>query len=460
MYQNPDRLPDVTSPSATPENPLSALLRNSVDLAALLAPGDAERVAESIPAFLRPQYDEAMRIRMMVEDDHTDADKRARFAREFARRDLEEELSLEYAEHKRAKMLESGAHQDLADAFKDLCLTSDMLDTMEIPDPLVRGFMDKSSLVRLFGPSNSLKSFVGLDLAGCVAAGIEWHGNVTTQGNTLYVAAEGAAGMIKRVRAWEKKNGRKFEGIIYPFAVQIADAKEMAKLVAYATIGKFEFVVFDTQARCTVGLDENSNTEMGTIVANLDALKVATGACVMMVHHSGSDNAERARGATAIYAAMDAEFRVTRKGMHITVETMKRKDGAQAEPLHLSALEMHVTTPRGEDTSLALVSGHTSDGYASSEVLSVPTITTAQTATLVALARYDSQGPTQLAVDQGMPKDRKNVVAQDLASLKRFDCVEKVGSHYRINDRGWKVLEALKLNTGWHTVAPLDEDDQ
>src|SRR5438034_1345408 len=60
----------------------------------------------------------------------------------------------------------------------------------------------------------------------------------------------------------------------------------------------------DTLARCFVGGEENSAKDMGLFVAGLDRLRAATGAAVLVVHHTGRESG-RERGSTALSGAVD-----------------------------------------------------------------------------------------------------------------------------------------------------------
>jgi hypothetical protein len=94
-------------------------------------------------------------------------------------------------------------------------------------------------------------------------------------------------------------------------------------------------VVLDTQARVTVGVNENDAGEMGQAINAWEAVREATGACVLVVHHRGIAGG-RGRGSTAVYGAMTTELDVSRAGPNITVETTKQKDAPEASPLVLT----------------------------------------------------------------------------------------------------------------------------
>lgn len=247
---------------------------------------------------------------------------------------------------------EKAALYAAADSEGDTFALLSSMDLDELPEAetLVDGFLVKESIVRLYGPPKSYKSFIMLDLAACVGGGIEWHGKRVEQSRVLYVVAEGVRGIKRRVRSWEALNKRAMVGVeFYERAVQLGDRKDVSKLIRTAKRGNFEFIILDTQARCTVGLEENSASEMGVVVAALDVLKEVTGACVALVHHSGASGG-RARGSTAILGALDAEFEVEadKDAMSVTMHTRAQKDLAEA-----GSVDFDLVTP-GPGQSLAV----------------------------------------------------------------------------------------------------------
>jgi hypothetical protein len=255
---------------------------------------------------------------------------RKRAKHEADRRDAEERAAYLTSEEGR-----SAAAQQFEAEIIDL-------DDLEDPEPLIEGFLHRDTLVRTFGPPKSLKSFVTLDMAACVSLGIEWQGHRTVQTTVLYIVAEGARGVKKRRNAWNQHHQAEMKVIFYPKPVQIGDQEEMYRLIAFCLAKQVGYVIFDTQARCTVGVEENDNTEMGEIVAALDILKQETGACVHMVHHSVGSDPRKARGATAWDGAVDAEFYTKRDRDHDTVDfvTKFQKDISEADNVVLNAVEV------------------------------------------------------------------------------------------------------------------------
>lgn len=217
-------------------------------------------------------------------------------------------------------------------------LTDEELDDIPAPEALVEGWLYRDTLARLWGPSGAGKSHVAVDLAASIATGTPWHGCAVKQGGVVYVVAEGASGMAQRRRAWQEHHGQARTGVRWvamPVQVMGPDWERfVAEVVAVAP----SLVILDTQARVTEGVDENDNTAMGEVIGALDRLREATGACVLLVHHQGSGDADRARGATSVKGAMVTEISVSKRpgSAEVTVKNPKQKDTAEAGPIVLT----------------------------------------------------------------------------------------------------------------------------
>jgi len=125
--------------------------------------------------------------------------------------------------------------------------------------------------------------------------------------------------------------------------VQLADDTHVAAMKQVVYDYKIDFVVFDTLARCTIGLNENSSTDMGEFIHNAYELRDTRGegmTDVLIIHHSGYDTG-RSRGSTAIPANVDNSYQVEAEDPHveITLTTTKRKDGPPHDPMSLRLAE-------------------------------------------------------------------------------------------------------------------------
>ena len=200
---------------------------------------------------------------------------------------------------------------------------------------LVRGYVEADSLALVYGEPGHGKSFLAIDLAASIATGTPWHGAETKPGAVFYIAGEGLNGLSRRFKAWETTRGASLAGVplyVSQRAAPLDDNASAAEVLRVvddlaAEAGQAPaLIVVDTLARCFGG-DENSATDIGAFVTNLDALRHRWQATVLVVHHSGKDASRGARGSTALRGAVDAEYRVTKDPAGtVTLESGKMKD--------------------------------------------------------------------------------------------------------------------------------------
>jgi len=186
------------------------------------------------------------------------------------------------------------------------------------PSWAVDGVLLDGGFSVLFGPAGQYKSFLALDLGLHIAAGRSWHYRNVEQGGVIYVCAEGAAGLGRRIAAWLQHHGLDasavagFKVVTEP-VVPFADAATFIEAVkAQAEPGgrPLRLVVLDTLSRCFVGGDENSSADMASFVAGLDAIRAQLETGVLVLHHSGKDLTKGERGSTALRGAADAMLRI------------------------------------------------------------------------------------------------------------------------------------------------------
>ncbi len=198
---------------------------------------------------------------------------------------------------------------------------------------LIKGLLPKAALGVLYGESGSGKSFLALDMAFAIARGIPWRGLRTKQHKVVYLAAEGASGFRNRLAAYALHNDLKDQDIplqiidAAPNFLLKDDALDICK-AALADAGRPGLIVIDTFAQVLAGANENASEDMGKALAHCKGIHKATGALVLLVHHSGKDASRGARGWSGLRAAADVELEVSRSGDNRALRTTKQKDGA------------------------------------------------------------------------------------------------------------------------------------
>jgi len=256
--------------------------------------------------------------------------------------------------------------------FDDGFVPETEIDALKPPEWLIKDTLPKEALSVMYGPPGSHKSFLALDMAAHLARGWDWAGyRVTRPARVLYVAGEGTSGLQKRSKAWRKHHGdvEPTDDLTFFKAMpRIADDKDWSAFCE-ALEGKagskgFDLVVFDTLARLAVGLNENDNGDIGQIVGKLEALQRRLGCAVLVVHHTGKDEARGMRGGSALLGAADTAFAVKKDSATASsLEVNKQKD-AEAWRGYISfSAEKHEVGRDDENepiTSLAFTAGHRS----------------------------------------------------------------------------------------------------
>lgn len=221
-----------------------------------------------------------------------------------------------------------------------ILLPGDLTPTLD-DHSIVQQLLGKESLVAVYGPSNSGKSALTLDLAASVAMGSAFRGLRVKQSAVLYVCAEGAHGMKNRVFAL-KQTGRLSPNAalgVVPDSVDLCSSPVDTSRIVTACLAlqvktghPVRLIVIDTLARVMAGGDENSGADMGRLIANADSIKAQTDATVLLIHHSGKDGSKGARGHSSFRAALDTEISVEGANNPRVVTVTKQRDLAPLEP--------------------------------------------------------------------------------------------------------------------------------
>ncbi len=215
---------------------------------------------------------------------------------------------------------------------------------------LVKSLIPADAMGMLFGASGTFKSFIALDLAMHVAHAMKWCNRKMATGSVVYVAAEGGAGIYRRVRAWHQHHKLStpdnFHVCVTPLLLAEEDQVSALREAISSLPRKPSLVVVDTLSQTFTG-DENSSTDVAAYLRLLNThLRAAFGATVLVIHHTGHMASERPRGSSAITANLDfllGCFRPNAESLAAQVEVIKQKDGdklaAQYFELHREVLE-------------------------------------------------------------------------------------------------------------------------
>jgi hypothetical protein len=243
---------------------------------------------------------------------------------------------------------------------------------MPPPEYIIDGLIEHGGLSSVIGPPGVGKSTVVLDMLCHIATGKNWQGRTTRKTRVLYLPGEGLSGAVQRLKAWEDAHDVDLaDDLLLGNGIILVSAQNEAwgEIAAYIVRQGIGLVVFDTFARMSAGLEENSATDVGKAVRRFDKLRELTNAGVCVVHHTAKGSPDTARGSSALNGALDSELLVRMAtwdvsqiadddgrlpGKCIEITTSKQKNAEQLEnPIPLLMINHHLEG----DVSAPLITG-------------------------------------------------------------------------------------------------------
>jgi hypothetical protein len=175
-------------------------------------------------------------------------------------------------------------------------------ELLALPPPtyLLEPYLIRETLAVLFGPSGAYKSFIAID----------WACRIAQREPVVYIAAEGAAGIPKRVRAWMQAAATPDVSEItwIPQSVDLTQPSAVDQLLR-GIVTKPALVVIDTMARNMTG-NENAPEDTGKVVHGCDTIREQWGSTVLLLHHTGHTETNRERGHSSLIGAADIRIGV------------------------------------------------------------------------------------------------------------------------------------------------------
>jgi len=213
-------------------------------------------------------------------------------------------------------------------------------DDVQGDEQVVEDILGTQANAEVYGESGTGKSALATHMALCIASGRAFFGHGVKQGGVLYIAAEGAQGLRKRIVAARLAHDLPCD---LPLAVITASVRlterDARRIIATAreleekTGVRVVLIIFDTLARVMEG-DENSTQDMSAAVRAVDKVREAlTEASTLLVHHAGKDVTKGARGSSALRAAVDTELCVSGRRNPRTLSVEKQRDIEPVPPV-------------------------------------------------------------------------------------------------------------------------------
>lgn len=207
------------------------------------------------------------------------------------------------------------------------------LDTLPGIEWLIQDVLPAQGIAVLYGEPGHGKSFLAIDWALHVAAGLPWAAKQVKRGPVVYVVAEGSRGMKNRMKAWRvthpEADVEQALVVLEPMMLHDPPArKRFISGIASLNLNP-SLIILDTLAQNAVGMDENSAQDMGQWLYGARLLQEKFGSTVLIVHHAARASG-RERGSTALRGAADAMIHLLRPSEKVNSYKMKctkMKDG-------------------------------------------------------------------------------------------------------------------------------------
>jgi hypothetical protein len=203
---------------------------------------------------------------------------------------------------------------------------------------LVEGLIPTQGFCALYGKPGSYKSFVALYLAAMIATGAQAFGRPTEAGDIVYLMGEGGAGLKPRrdalIQHYGLSPGVRVHFIRAQLNLRSTDADGTAMIQAVQAQGlKPALLIIDTLAKAFGAGNENASEDMGAFILQCGRIQDELQTAVLIVHHSGKDEARGQRGHSSLLGACDAELEVVKVSAEDSPERVgqltvtKQKDG-------------------------------------------------------------------------------------------------------------------------------------
>ena len=231
---------------------------------------------------------------------------------------------------------------------------------------LIKDILPVKALGSLYGKPGTYKSFVATYAGTNISLGLPVFGKETVQGDVVYIAGEGGAGLKRRMDANRKRHDLPEVERLFFLKGQLnmrSKVDDVAGLIKEIKTNQIKpvLIIIDTLARAFAGGNENSSEDMGAFIAMVGLLQQATDSAVLLVHHSGKDEARGQRGHSSLLGAVDSELELMKLSEDDSVHRVgqltitKQKDGEDGLKFlfHMESVSLSAIDP--DNNSLALV---------------------------------------------------------------------------------------------------------
>jgi RecA-family ATPase len=222
---------------------------------------------------------------------------------------------------------------------------------------LIENVMPLGDIGMFFGPTQSFKSFLALDIACHVARDKTWSGHAVCGGTVIYVAGEAQAALERRNFAWRQAHKAAPANLgFWMEPVQIWHEDSVAEFMTgideqcrSQNVASPCLIIFDTYHKCMAGKDEDDAGDAGLAFNNLERIKEMYNCTILLIHHPGRKG-NHPRGSSCIDTDVDFLYQVTANKEKNLITLTKQKLRAEVGEEQLFLTTEKVPLPDGKSS--------------------------------------------------------------------------------------------------------------
>jgi len=306
-------------------------------------------------------------------------------------------------------------------------------ELVNIPPPtwLIEGELQRDSIAMLAGESGIGKTFIALDMAL----------NVAETEDVVYISSEGGGSYSERTTAWRSHHQKRANHFYYwSESLQPHIPEILGDFLTQTAHLKPALIVVDTLARSAVGLEENSAKDMGLFATGLDAIRKATGATILVIHHT-TKNGGWERGSSALKGFIDTLITVSGDKDNVKVECRKQRGAPEFEERYVTWLQVgtcRVPVSATGETQIKTTAGKVTDS--AKKVLAALNNSLFEEIGATSKQLYDALGMEKTG-------SKTKAVYNVLGQLKTLGYISQgaKGEPYKITTAGKDIIEPQTL---------------
>ena len=232
----------------------------------------------------------------------------------------------------------------------------DELGAIPEPEWLVREVLSETTVAMFYGASGSLKTFAVLDLAlSAVYRGAWAEGKsdglsgfkIKRPLRVGIIAGEGARGLRKRIRAWQRRHAMTKDDhslAVFPQMPTFKNDLHVAKLIKSVRqkLQTVDLLIVDTVMRAATGFNLSIPSDSQAFLDICNRIGQELNCTMLLVHHTGKNAAMGPLGAENLKAYVDSVECVTqieqsKNRRVIEIRQEKAKDSEPRDPIYMLA---------------------------------------------------------------------------------------------------------------------------